>query len=82
MQWILASITTRSGSDLFESFPSSLDATTWADWTWFLAFLFLGMPLVNKMWKAEKKGWKELLSLFVLGVFFFGGWSVVVYYTR
>ena len=82
MRWTLASITTKSGSNLFESFPSTVGESTWADWAWLLLFLFLGMPLMHRVWKGRKKSWKDLVSLLVLVVFFFCGWSVVVYYTR
>ncbi|MBT3469657.1 MAG: hypothetical protein HOK49_00120 [Opitutae bacterium] len=65
-----------------ESFPSSLSETDWSDWGWFFAFLFLGSPLMLKVWKADKKGLRELVSLLVLLVFFFCGWAFVRYLVR
>jgi len=67
---------------LIGSFPSSLTETNWWDWLWFTAFIFLGSPLMVEIWKTEKKGRKEVLGLLVLILFFFGGWSLVGYFTR
>jgi hypothetical protein len=67
---------------IIESFPSELSETNWWDWLWFTAFIFLGSPLVLEIWKAEKKGRKEVIGIFVLIVTFFGGWSLVGYFTR
>lgn len=67
---------------LIGSFPSSLSETNWWDWLWFPVFLFLGSPLMVEIWKTEKKGRKEAIGTLVLTVVFFGGWSMIGYFTR
>ena len=49
---------------------------------WFPVFLFLGSPLMVEIWKTEKKGRKEAIGTLVLTVVFFGGWSMIGYFTR
>ena len=49
---------------------------------WFPAFLFLASPLMVEIWKTEKKGRKEVIGVLVLILVFFGGWSLVGYFTR
>lgn len=82
MIWLASNLSVVPLDKVIESFPSSLSETTWADWFWFLIFFFLGSPLMTKIWKAEKKGLKEVISIIVLILFFFGGWTLVVYLTR
>ncbi|MFP6900246.1 MAG: hypothetical protein VCA36_04850 [Opitutales bacterium] len=64
------------------SFPATLGDTNWFDWLWFALFLFFGSPLMVDMWKAEKKGGKQVIGLLVLVAFFFLGWAFVGYFTR
>jgi hypothetical protein len=82
MIWLASTYYLWFGYRIMESFPSTLSETDWADWGWFFAFFLLGSPLMLKVWKAEKKGVKELVSLLVLILFFFGGWAFVRYLVR
>ena len=67
---------------LMDGFPSTWSETHWADWVWLVLFLYLGSPLMVDMWKAEKKGRKEVIGVLILILVFFGGWSLVGYFTR
>ena len=82
MDWLATFSLAEFWHKLIESFPSSLSETNWWDWLWFPAFLFLGSPLMLEIWKAEKKGRKEVIGVLVLILVFFGGWSLVGYFTR
>ena len=82
MDWLATFSLAEFWNKLIESFPSSLSETNWWDWLWFPAFLFLGSPLMLEIWKAEKKGRKEVIGVLVLILVFFGGWSLVGYFTR
>jgi hypothetical protein len=67
---------------LMDSFPSTLSETHWADWAWLALFLYLGSPLMVDMWKAEKKGRKQVVGLVALVALFFVGWAFVSYFVR
>ena len=82
MDWLATFSLAEFWHKLIESFPSSLSETNWWDWLWFPAFLFLGSPLMVEIWKTEKKGRKEVIGGLVLILVFFGGWSLVGYFTR
>ena len=82
MDWLATFSLAEFWHKLIESFPSSLSETNWWDWLWFPAFLFLGSPLMVEIWKAEKKGRKEVIGVLILILVFFGGWSLVGYFTR
>ena len=82
MDWFATFSLAEFWHKIIESFPSSLSETNWWDWLWFPAFLFLGSPLMVEIWKAEKKGRKEVIGVLILILVFFGGWSVVGYFTR
>lgn len=82
MHWLATFSIVEFWNKLIGSFPSSLVETNWWDWLWFPTFAFLGSPLILEIWKAEKKGRKEAIGTFVLIVVFFGGWSLVGYFTR
>ena len=82
MDWLAIFSLAEFWNKLIESFPSSLSETNWWDWLWFPAFLFLGSPLMVEIWKTEKKGRKEVIGVLVLILVFFGGWSLVGYFTR
>ncbi len=82
MDWFATFSLAEFWHKIIESFPSSLSETNWWDWLWFPAFLFLGSPLMVEIWKAEKKGRKEVIGVLILILVFFGGWSLVGYFTR
>ncbi|MBG30470.1 MAG: hypothetical protein CMI31_10790 [Opitutae bacterium] len=67
---------------LTNSFPSTWSDTNWMDWAWLAVFLFIGGPLIAEIWKATKKGRKQLIGLLALVVFFGVGWAFVGYFTR
>ena len=82
MDWFATFSLAEFWHKIIESFPSSLSETNWWDWLWFPAFLLLGSPLMVEIWKAEKKGRKEVIGVLILILVFFGGWSLVGYFTR
>ena len=82
MIWLATFSLAEFWNKIIESFPSSLSETNWWDWLWFPAFLFLGSPLMLEIWKAEKKGRKEVIGVLVLILVFFCGWSLVGFFTR
>ena len=82
MLWLASFSIPEFCNKLTTSFPANLDDTNWWDWGWFLLFAFLGSPLMKQIWNSPSKGRKEALGVFVLTIFFFGGWSLVGYFTR
>ena len=82
MIWLATFSLVEFWNKIIESFPSELSETNWWDWLWFVVFLFLGSPLTLEIVKPKEKGCKEVIGILALTVVFFGGWSMVGYFTR
>lgn len=67
---------------LMGGFPSTWSEAHWADWLWLALFLYLASPLMVDMWKAEKKGRKQVIGFLALIAFFAAGWALVGYFVR